>query len=53
MGKNVVLKSREQYYIVFIFNYFQLTLFLVLIGKFDRKANIQPDLPVPSLIRAE
>jgi len=28
-------------------------LFLILIGKFDKKTNFQPDLPAPSLIRAE
>ena len=39
----MVLKSKEQYYIAFIFNYFQLILFLVLIGKFDQKSNLQYD----------
>ena len=28
-----------------MFNYFQLTLFLVLIGKFDQKPNFQSDWP--------
>jgi len=36
----MILKSREQYYIVFMYNYYQLTLFLVLSG--DQKSNFQP-----------
>jgi len=51
--EKVVLKSREQYYIVFIYNYFKLTLFLVLIGKFDKKTNFRPDWPIPRPWRAE
>jgi len=39
-GENVALKSQEYYYIVSNYNNVnQLTLFLVLIGKFDQKSN--------------
>ena len=41
-GENIVLKRRELYYIVTVYKYYQLTLFLVLIGKFDQKPNFQP-----------
>jgi len=34
-GENEVLKSREWYYIVSMHKYYQLTLFLILIRKFD------------------
>ena len=47
-GENMVLKSCEWYYIDSIFKYYQLTLFLVLIRKFD-----QPDWPELGLIRVE
>ena len=43
-GENIVLKRRELYYIVTMYKYYQLTLFLVLIGKFDQKPNFQPRL---------
>jgi len=39
MGENVIFKNHERYYIVSIYKYYQLTLFLVLIGKFDQKIN--------------
>jgi len=39
----VVIKGREWYYIVSMYKYYQLTLFLVLIGKFDQKLNFYPD----------
>jgi len=51
--ENVVLKSRELYYVVSIYNYYQLTLFLVLIGKFDQKSNFIPNWPELGHIRAE
>ena len=37
-GENMVFKSRELYYTVSMYNYYHLTLFLVLIGKFDQKS---------------
>jgi len=40
----MVPMSRELYYIVTMYKYYQLTLFLVLIGKFDQKPNFQPRL---------
>jgi len=40
--ENVVLKSHEWYYIVFMQKYYQLTLFLGLIGKFGYKSSFQP-----------
>jgi len=43
-GENVVLKSRERYYIISIYKYYEKTLFLVLIGKFDQKSNFHPQL---------
>jgi len=49
----MVLKSRERYYIISIYKYYQLTLFLVLIGKFDQKSNFQPRWTKLGLIRAE
>ena len=47
----MVLKRQEWYYIVSIYKYYQVTLFLVLIQKFDRKSNFQPDWPELGLIR--
>jgi len=41
-GENVIFKSREWYYIVYIYKYYQLTLFLVLTGTFNQKSNFQP-----------
>ena len=38
-GENVIFKHREWYYIVSMYKYYQLTLFLVLIWKFDQKSN--------------
>jgi len=38
----MVLKIREYHYIVSMYSYIQLTLFLVLIGKFDQKLNFRP-----------
>jgi len=40
-------------YLVSMYNYFQLTLFLVLIEKFDKKSNFRPDWPELGLIRTE
>jgi len=36
-----------------MYKYYQLILFLVLIGKFDQKSNFQPRLAWLGLIRAE
>jgi len=41
-GENFILKSREWYYIIFMYKY--KSFFLSLIGKFDQKSNFQPDL---------
>jgi len=49
--KNVIFKSQEWYYIVSIYKYYQVTLFLVLIQKFDQKSNFQTDWPELGLIR--
>jgi len=49
----MVLKSWELYYIVSIYNYLQLTLFLVLIWKFDKSQILNPDWPEQDHIRAE
>jgi len=38
----MIFKSREWYYIVYIYIYYQLNLFQILIGKFDQKPNFQP-----------
>jgi len=35
MGKNMIFKSREWYYIIFVYKCYQLNLFQILIGKFD------------------
>jgi len=35
MGEKYIFKNRDWYYIVSMYKYFQLTLFQVLIGKFD------------------
>jgi len=40
----MVFKSREWYYIVSMYKYYQLSLFLFLIRKFDQKSNFQPRL---------
>jgi len=49
----MIFKNREWYYIVSIYKYYQLTLFLVLIGKFDQKSYFQPRWPELGLIRAK
>jgi len=49
----MIFKSRKGYYIVSVYKYYRLTLFLVLIGKFDQKPNFQPDWTKLGLIRAE
>ena len=43
-GESMIFKSREWYYIVSMYNYYWLTLFLVLIKEFDQKSNFQPRL---------
>jgi len=40
----MVIKGREWYYISSMYKYYKLTLFLVLIGKFDKKSNFHPRL---------
>ena len=40
----MVIKGREWYYIVSMYKYYQLALFLVLIGKFNQKSNFYPRL---------
>ena len=42
--ENMVLNSRKSYYIVSMYKYYQLTIFLILIGNFDQKLNFQPRL---------
>jgi len=42
MEKTWFLKSWNWYYIVSMYKYYKLTLFLVLIGKFDQKSNFSP-----------
>jgi len=49
----VLFKSHKGYYIVSMYEYYQLTLFLVLIEKFDQKPNFSPDWNKLGLIRAE
>jgi len=53
VGKNMILKSRETYYIFSMYKYYQFTLFLVLIQKFNQIQTFTPDLPELGLIRAE
>jgi len=36
--ENKIFKSRERYYIVYIYKYYWLILFLILIEKFDQKS---------------
>jgi len=40
----MVFKGVEWFYIDYMYNYYQLTMFLVLIEKFDQKSNFQPRL---------
>jgi len=49
----MVFKSHECYYIVSMYNYYQLTLFLVLIKIFDQKLSFHPDWPELGLTSAE
>jgi len=42
--ENIVLISWKWYYIVFMYKYYQLIIFLILIGNFDQKLNFQPRL---------
>jgi len=49
----MIFKSREWYYIVFIYKYYQLNLFVVLTGKFGQKINFQPYWLKLGLIRAK
>jgi len=49
-GENVVLKSRELYYTDFMYKYFQLTLVVVLIMKFDQKVNHSSPIGLKSAI---
>jgi len=53
MGGNMILKSREWYYIVSMYKYYQLSLFLVLIRKFTKNQIFNPDWPKLTLIRAK
>jgi len=46
----MIFKSREWYYIISIDNYHKLSLFLILVVKFDQKSNFIHEL---GLIRAE
>ena len=41
-GENIAFKSRDWYYIVSMYKCYQLTLFQVLIRKFDQKPNFYP-----------
>ena len=47
------VNTHELYYIVSMYKYYQLTLLLVLIGKFDKSQTFSPDWPEQGLIRAE
>jgi len=49
----MVVNSHELYYIVSLYEYYQLTLLLVLIRKFDQSQTFSPDWPELSHIRAE
>ena len=42
MGEKRDFHDLKLYYIVSMYKYYQLTFFLVLIGKFDQKSNSQP-----------
>jgi len=44
-GENMVFKCRELYCIVFVYNYYKLTFFLVLIRKFFKSQIFIPDWP--------
>jgi len=44
MGEKFIFMNCGWYYIVSMYKYYQLTLFLVLIGKYDQKSNLQPRL---------
>jgi len=50
----VIFKIREWYYIVSMYNYYHLTVFLVLIGKesLTKSQTFNPDWPDPGHIRA-
>jgi len=52
-GENDIFKSREKYYIVFMYEYYKLNLFVFLIWKFDKKSNFQSRLVELGLIRAK
>ena len=52
-GENVVFNSHELYYIAFMYKYYQLTLLLILIEKFDQSQTFSPDWAELGLIRAE
>ena len=41
-GESVIFKNLKWYNIVCMYKNYQLTFFLVLIGKFDQKSNFQP-----------
>jgi len=49
----MVVNSHELYYIDFMYKYYQLTLLLILIEKFDQSQIFSPDWPELGLIRAE
>jgi len=52
-GEKMIVNIHELYYIVSMYKYYQLTLLLVLIGKFDQSQTFSPDCPELGLIRAE
>ena len=52
-GENMVVNCYELYYIVSMYKYYQLSLLLILIEKFDENQTFIPDWPELGLIRAE
>jgi len=53
MGRKCDIQEHELYYIFSMYKYYQLTLFLFLIGKFDQKSNFQSDWLELGLIRVK
>jgi len=53
MGENLIFTNCGWCYIVSMYKNYQLTLFLVLIGKFNQKSNLQPRWPELGHIKAE
>ena len=51
--QNMVLNSWKWYYIVYMYKYYQLTIFLILIWNFDQSQTFSPGWSELGLIRAD